>query len=144
MATTREFRTFQEVHFCTILGAMMHADSMMMLKPCCLSSRCSGSIIFTLTERTKKDTILGSFGTSKYEANCRKPSREHFRACARRSLVLWWGGRRGRGCKWSPPVVGGGSKLVCKLLLSPNGRRVKRMSVLLEHCVLGVFSKNDI
>ena len=39
----------------------------MMLKPCRLSSRCSGSIIFTLTERTKKDTILGSFGTFKYE-----------------------------------------------------------------------------
>ena len=45
----------------------------MMLKPCRLSSRCSGSIIFTLIERTKKDTILGSFGTSKYEANCRNP-----------------------------------------------------------------------
>ena len=62
---------------------------LMMLKPCRLSSRCSGSIIFILTEWTKKDTILRSFGTSKYEANCRKPSREHFRACARRSLVLW-------------------------------------------------------
>ena len=48
------------------------------------------------------------------------------------------------GCKWSPPVVGGGSKLVCKLLLSPDGRRVKRMSVLLEKCVLGASSKNDI
>ena len=74
-----------EGHFLeAILGTLL-----MVLTPCHLSSRCSESIIFIVTQCPKKDTIFESFGTSKYEAKRSNPSREPLRAHAGRSLVLW-------------------------------------------------------